>query len=879
MKSNKELVYDFIHKCSDSISSQDSQGVSTVYLSEKLAMQRTNISSILNTLVKEKRIEKVNGRPVLYRIPNIQSDTKEKSCFKSLIGHNGSLKNAVQLAKAAILYPHQSLHTLISGPKGCGKSTFAFTMVKFAIESGVIDQDAPYVKFNCRDHNHQQDQIKTLLFGEHGNLKNCAIQEAQHGILFIDHINQMPADARIALFEWLASESSLDHDVMMICGYESPDMNLDEALQNRFSIKIALPSLASRNKEERLAFIQSFFTSEAMKMKRLIHINSELLRCVLLYTCEGNLRQLKTDIVIGCANAYVREFNIDQERLHVFMNDFPNYVRRGFLSYRKYRSEIEQLIPQNYSYSFSSENMKKVADKTSIVVSVYDEIDRKAAQLRERGILEEDINTIVGVEIEHEFKSYANHLVNQDINKSTLTKIVDAKIISLVETFLENTSKELNRIYPVSVFYGLCLHLSATLERASKVQRLSNSQIMEMVEKHQEEYAICMKFASQIEKLFNVRLPIDEVIFITMFISDKRQEAMNEKKPVVLVALHGNQSASSMVEVINMMVKAENTFAYDLRMDKDMQEAYEELKTKMLEIHQGKGILMLYDMGSLKTMAEMIMVETGIEVKMIEIPATLIGLDCSRKAAGAQSLEVVYESVMESYEQSFSMMKQSYQRVSGHPIIITLCMSGQGGAIQMKEYLEKNMELGDVKVLPYAMSDRELLLSEINQLRKSQEILCVIGTYDPKLFNIPFVSITKLFETKVSHLTALLHSDFPQESVDYTMIYEYLKEQLTNFDEGKIKKHLPKLIKEIRRINKGLSQDQELGLFMHIACSVHRLASEGVQLHNTQSDTILNKNKRLYNELKEVVHPIEKAYKISFNDDELAYIISMIKQI
>lgn len=111
------------------------------------------------------------------------------------------------------------------------------------------------------------------------------------------------------------------------------------------------------------------------------------------------------------------------------------------------------------------------------------------------------------------------------------------------------------------------------------------------------------------------------------------------------------------------------------------------------------------------------------------------------------------------------------------------------------------------------------------------------------------------------------------------MIYEYLKEQLTNFDEGKIKKHLPKLIKEIRRINKGLSQDQELGLFMHIACSVHRLASEGVQLHNTQSDTILNKNKRLYNELKEVVHPIEKAYKISFNDDELAYIISMIKQI
>ena len=46
-----------------------------------------------------------------------------------------------------------------------------------------------------------------------------------------------------------------------------------------------------------------------------------------------------------------------------------------------------------------------------------------------------------------------------------------------------------------------------------------------------------------------------------------------------------------------------------------MQKAYEELKQIIVEIHQGKGVLMLYDMGSLKEMAEVIASETGIELK------------------------------------------------------------------------------------------------------------------------------------------------------------------------------------------------------------------------------------------------------------------------
>ncbi|WP_156946298.1 hypothetical protein [Clostridium akagii] len=51
MKPNREQIIDFMIKCSNSVNNEDSKGVSTQYLSNRLGMQRTNISSILNALV------------------------------------------------------------------------------------------------------------------------------------------------------------------------------------------------------------------------------------------------------------------------------------------------------------------------------------------------------------------------------------------------------------------------------------------------------------------------------------------------------------------------------------------------------------------------------------------------------------------------------------------------------------------------------------------------------------------------------------------------------------------------------------------------------------------------------------------------------------
>ena len=117
MKSTKDVVYEYIQKIN-----VEEKGVETKKIAEDLNMQRSNVSALLNTLVKEKLVIKTNTRPVLYRINDEALNEHDKDSFNQLIGADGSLKNAVQLAKAAILYPNYGLDVLVSAGGGCGTS-------------------------------------------------------------------------------------------------------------------------------------------------------------------------------------------------------------------------------------------------------------------------------------------------------------------------------------------------------------------------------------------------------------------------------------------------------------------------------------------------------------------------------------------------------------------------------------------------------------------------------------------------------------------------------------------------------------------------------------------------------------------------------------
>lgn len=893
MKSNKEVVLDFIQKYCAAQTAHEVDGISTQFLSEKLDMQRTNLSSILNQLVKEGKIEKTNGRPVLYRMKHSKTTT-EFSCFKNLIGFDGCLKTAVQLAKAAVLYPQHSLHSLIIGPSGSGKSFFAKLMYTFAVENNIVAVDAPFVRFNCRHFIDNSLQMIDELFGL--DKAEGALLKANNGFLVIDHADVLAPNGKKMLVDLIEENydnlpeklKDIKWNVTIICCINS-DVNPTnyDFIKSKVSVKIDLPSLSSFSLNERLELVQHFFTREATKVGRNISINSELLRCLLLYDCLQNIKQLSTDIKMGCANAYVREFQNKDKAMQLFISDFPSYVRQGFLEYKNYREEIERLIPENYEYMYSEFDMKtsEVMDNLMSYTSppdIYGRIDKKNEELKRRGIPQEDINLIVSVDIDTYFKEYMKNISDQVVNTDQLSKIVDEKIIRLVTDFINEASRLFGRVYPISVFYGLCLHLNATLERNNKSQRLSNNQIMEIVEKNKKEYAFSMNFANKFEKEFDIALPIDEVVFITMFICDNTYSD-NGKKPVILLAMHGDKTATSIANVVNTLVKANNCYGYDMSLDSEPKDNYKKLRDLIVTINQGKGIIMIYDMGSFKTMADMIMQETNISIKLIEIPITLLGIDCARKASMGESVGDIYSQLLENYQFYVEGVNEQIT-ASSHKVIISLCMSGEGGAIQIKNYIENNVNLTrkNIEVIPLAINDRDELLKRVNAISKDSEILCVVGSFNPYLYNIKYISIADLFNVpkeKVEDL--LLNDEIPDvNEVDYDSIYEYLRSKFEGMDVDQLRPLLQDFLLNVRNSAKdSWSEDQECGLLVHMACCIYRLINKGESPQNVYKDAVISNYHDLYLILKKYIKPLEDEYHVVFDDNELSIIISIIKKI
>ena len=603
--------------------------------------------------------------------------------------------------------------------------------------------------------------------------------------------------------------------------------------------------------------------------------------CLLLYNCEANIKQLKRDIQLGCANAYVREFNTEKNNIWIYMSDFPYNVRTGLLNFKNHKNDIKELISDNYEYKFSiteatitSINEKSLTDQKSM----YDWIDEKVKELRQRGIEEQDINTIISIDIETEFKEYSKRLTNQVINEDQLSEIVNSRIITMVKEFLEKATQKFNKVYPVSIFYSLCLHLNSTLSRKNRGQRLSNEQIMEIITRYNDEYGYCMKFISLLEREFNVRLPIDEVVFITMFMTKDSLE-IEKRHPVVLVALHGDSAASSIVNVVNFM-SSNKTYAYDMPLDKSTNIAYEELKSLIIKIHQGKGVFVIYDMGSFKTLFEMISAETGIEIKLLQVPITLIALDCTRKVMMDGSLDDIHNNLMNSYTALLPINQENYYKVNSKKVILTLCMSGKGAAIQIKSYIEKHIQLNDIQVIPLSGIDKDVLIEEVNNFKEKYDILCVIGGYDPQLLGIRYLPITDIFQNEARELKQLLNlnSSNIEFNDNFDAIFNHLKEELVLVDIDKLKIHLIKIIDEINHTQGcNFTQEQRLALMIHIACCIERIHEKAIIPVKVFKDDIISKNYDLYKCIKKNLSIIEEEFNVKFDDNEFANLISIIK--
>ena len=862
-KNNKERVYEFITTYSLEYEHDEYPRFTTNFLSQKLNMQRTNLSSILNQLVNEGKLIKQKGRPVMYQYINLSEEAEE--VFKRLIGYDQSLKDAVAGAKATILYPKGKPSILITAQRGCGAHYFAETVFEFAVKSGVIKNREALLVFDCKAYQENPDYRQKLLFGTEDEVG--ILNQSEDGMLFINHIDMLPAYERRRLL-------STKERGILICRTDlSVDQEIYHSLQERTDFEIKLPNLNERSMEERFQLIQSFLYDEIKNIGKNLEMDSNILSALLLYESDDNVTGLKKDIHTGCVNCYARKGSSKNKFIEILLSDFPTYVRKGLIYSKTHKEELEELVSEQYVYAFTHSTMlKKQAQKSEEKRDIYQSIDDRKKKYKKQEIEEEEIDTYVSVALKEDFQKYYNELSGKISNRNMLENIIANKMIEHVDLFLKKAEETFQIKYDEKIMCALCLHMNSALIRNESKQRVSNEEIVQMTVSYPQEYQLAQEFILETEEVFHTRLNVDEIIFVMMFLLEER--VTKKQQVVTLIAMHGDHSAQEVVKTVNILSNENNTYAFNLPLNQNMKEAYEDFKKEIIRIDQGKGIILIYDMGSLRTMAESIAAETNIDIRFVESPITLIGVACSNKASEEKGIEEIYGYLQENFKTA------AYSRnYDGSNKIVVITSKSETEAEKIQRFINENMSWNDVKIRRIVAANEGQLYSMIDSIAEEGEIVGIVGDYDPLLHQYQFIDVNQLMKSEKTNLDDYIQTQNELDKTGITETYEYLEENFKELDIAKIEVYLDDFMDKVQDLLKvRLDENKKIGLIIHIVCLLDRIRQEYTPSISFIASGVIDKNKEMVPEVKKLLRPIEKEFNVYINDTEIATIITIIRE-
>ncbi|SEJ46322.1 Transcriptional regulator containing an AAA-type ATPase domain and a DNA-binding domain [Propionispira arboris] len=690
-------------------------GFSTKDIALQLNLLRNNVSMELNILVREKKAIKVAGKPVLYlavcsvekavqihfesvAFPNVEAfksalgfeagallsldkisqkvveikqplmakvKNKHKldpaeGILEKIIGVHDDLQTQIKQAKAAILYPPNGLHTLLIGPTGSGKTTFAGVMHQYAIESGKLPKEAPYVIFNCADYAENKQLLISQLFGcikgaytGAGQERRGLVDKANGGILFLDEIHRLPPEGQEMLFSLIdrgtyqrLGETDQTHfaNVLIIAATtENPESAILRTFLRRIPLTIALPGINERPLKVRMLLICQFFREESMKIKVPLTVAKEVLKVLLLYKCPGNIGQLRNDIQLICANAFIEYVTAGTEGVQIKLSQLTDQLKEGFFSLDEKRQEIMQnfnlndceTITFNGSENDLNENLHDILlyDDYQMDDTFYEFILENAQKLYKKGCSIPEIKKSIRTKMQkrmHEIVPKALKC-NLQVDKEVLSKLATPEIVHIIEEQLNAAPKLFGPVVDTKLIYSLALHMETLVERIRQGEITIYPNISEISNKYPDEYHVAKKIKTAVGEVLSINIPEDEVAFIGAFLYSIRHSKVDGNIQVLVMA-HGQSTASNMVEVAKTLLGYDCLHALDMPMESKVEVTLQKAVEFVKRIHRGSGVLILVDMGSLTTFSEIITKKTGIPTKTIRMVSTPMVIEAARKA-------------------------------------------------------------------------------------------------------------------------------------------------------------------------------------------------------------------------------------------------------
>ena len=892
---------DKVYRLLQDLESQGKENISAEELMQHLNLDRTSISRYLNELFRKGKVIKINSRPVLYSLAKEEASSEKidikAGSLDKLIGADFSLKISIQQAKAAILYPPTGLHTLILGETGVGKSMFAELMYEFSKECNILKKNAPFIRFNCADYADNPQLLISQIFGvkkgaytgaDHD--KEGLLTKANKGILFLDEVHRLPPQGQEMLFTFIdkgsfrplgETENIVKVQVQIIAATtEYSKSTLLKTFLRRIPMVIELPPLRERSLVERYYLLVDFIKAESKRLNKSIYIDKSALTSYLLYDCPNNIGQLKSNIQLASAKAFLKYKTNNIGHILIDQEDLEQEVKKGLMKIQDYRKEINEIFKNkgdilrfNYSEEGIINNEIISLENNESSEIFYDVIEKKLSLLKSQGLSEKEINQILNIDIESYFSKYMNKLPEK-LPKDQLYKFVTMEIGDTVEEILNVAKERLNKSFDEKVYIGLAIHLQGSIERIKNGNKIYNPKLNFIRIHYSSEFLVAMELAKIIDSKFNVEIPLDEIGYLAMFLASDlyESEIKKESKVGILVIMHGDSTASSMVRVANSLIGEVYTEALDMPLTMKAEKMYDAAKNKIIEMDKGKGVLLLVDMGSLTNFGEMISEETGISIKTIDMVSTPIVIEACSKALLGRELQSIYKSCLELSRCRIETRGNNYSKKKF--LIITACFTGEGASETLKQILIQSLTKSyNIEIIALNILDHNDFLTHVDSLSEKYKIIALVGTVNMFIENIPFIPAPDILSGEgVKKINKLIEVE-----ENYMKIDQSLKNHL-NLD------NVEDLVEDCRVIIRNteeilsiiINEEAKTGIILHLAFMIDRIKNKSGTIVKEDINSMRDIYTKEFILIKQTLKPLEEKYDVNINDDELANIVKII---
>lgn len=974
-------------------------GCSAEEVAEIAKVDRTNASRDLNQLVQEGKVERIPGRPVLFVIrtalpPPLADQTLEEpgngqhsdlsfvrpasaspvgvatvqpssrvlqetsrppsveasvqvgavaTSFDTLIGAEEGLKVAIQQAKAAMLYPPRGLHTLLCGPSGVGKTTFARLMHAFAVELKALAPDAPFISFNCADYAGNPQLLMAHLFGVMRGAYTGAdrdraglVEQAHRGILFLDEVHRLPPEGQEMLFYLMDRErfrrlgdvhertSSL---LLLAATTEDPATALLPTLRRRIPMTIPLPGLHERTPMERYALLRAFFTTECSSIGSNIQAASQVLRALLFYECPGNIGQLRADVQLTCARAYLEYRTNNLQFLQVHLGMLPDHVRRGLLRTAELQPDLDAVLPvleATHIFTPTGLSLDLVSES---VQDLYETIGRDLNRLRTSGLPENEINRLLHLDIQHYFQRFASEVGAQKTDPPVA--LIDERIARVCTQIAAYAAERLARTLPDKLILVLAMHLTSTLEHLQQRRPIPPLAIQSVRRAYPIEYEVARQALLQFRSALGVALPESETDVLTILLANAETLLSSEQATVgIVVATYGRAIACGLAELANTLIGVTFVRWVELTLEQSPEELLAQVVRWVRVADQGGGVLLLVDFPSLLSLGEMVTRQTTIQTRAIADVSAPLLIEAVQRAQ--RSRQTTLDQLVNSLQarapdprltsagrhaprgatrkEEPGYYEPGFATDHLPRVILTVCLTGFGSAAKIAELLSEHLpglsEQG-IEIICMDISLSSKTEADIQLLVGNRRVVAVVGTINPHLEHYPFIALTDfLFGDGMTRLRtllggtlidpALLHlAPLPQaelapphlilarradlmQEITFT-----LSQRLLFLNPTRIMPLIEKMIELIEvEVGETFALDVLAGLVLHLACILEReIQPQGMLVSETVRQQVEHLFARELRICRRALHILSTQIARSLPDEEAYNIVGILRQV